>query len=216
MNFKAALGISLAAHAALVPLRPPYGWAPSREALHTIEITYQPPEVVSRTSAQTLPRSAPRPRPASPAAVPDIKPAPVPAPANPPRYAQISKAPAPPLVAPWVQAEPTPSGVSEKGLEASSIPAEEFAILQYRRQIRDHLKSHLRYPSVWAKGSVRMLLELDSNGSLSEATILDSTDPRLAALALEGAQAANPYPAFPRELTRSKTRCEFLVQYRPE
>ena len=86
----------------------------------------------------------------------------------------------------------------------------------HKQQVRQHLKSHLRFPSDWIQGTVRLRIALDSEGILQEVTLLEATDSRLAQATLKGVQSAEPFPRFPKEFKTAKTHYEFLVQYRVE
>ncbi len=100
--------------------------------------------------------------------------------------------------------------------EASVLPAESFALLEHKRRVKEHLRSHLIHPGGGLEGTVHLRLTLGPRGTLEDANVLATSSPTLAQAALEEARAAIPYPNFPQEVTEDRIQYEFLVQYRPE
>jgi outer membrane biosynthesis protein TonB len=56
-------------------------------------------------------------------------------------------------------------------------------------------------------------LLIDPDGTLKEAEVIESPDPRLSEAVLEGTRSAAPFPRFPKTLKISQARYEFIVQY---
>lgn len=96
------------------------------------------------------------------------------------------------------------------------MPEQEFASVEHKEWVRRHLKAHLSYPSFLADGTVRIGLLLGPAGALREARILESSDRRLAEVALRDAQKAAPYPRFTQPMRQTEATYEFLVRYQPE
>ncbi|GEM_PF-2354589 len=218
MGLKAAIGWSVVVHLGLLFSWPNEWFVPPREVLHTIEVTYQVAD--GRTRARqvldTLGSMAPKPdrppatpQPAPSATAPRLS---LPEPPVSPRPSPSPPSPEPERVS--VTPHPSPPPTNSSG--AASLPEGEFAFLEHKQQVRDHLRAHLAYPAFRVQGTVRLLLALDPSGALQEASVLETTDPRLGLAALEGARLSVPYPRFPREMKSSQARYEFLVQYRPE
>lgn len=99
---------------------------------------------------------------------------------------------------------------------AVSIPEGEFASLTYRKQVRERLKSYLRYPNGWVEGMVRLKIRIAADGQLKEARVVEASSTGLDDFCLEGVRGAAPYPRFPKEMAASEVDYEFLVWYRPE
>ena len=142
------------------------------------------------------------PAPARPRPVPRLEPAPHRAAAPPP---VVSAAP------PTLSADLFP----QVSAETPVLPEKDFAAIRHKELVREHLRKGLRYPQPLVEGTVRLRVSLLPDGSLEEVAALDSSDPRLAALALRDARSSAPYPRFPKEMEDSlDTEYEFLVQYR--
>ena len=80
--------------------------------------------------------------------------------------------------------------------------------------IRRHLKTRLAYPHEPIEGTVHVRIVLDPAGMLKQVTVLQTSDSRLAEMAVEGIRAATPYPHFPGSMKDPQADYEFLVQYR--
>lgn len=98
----------------------------------------------------------------------------------------------------------------------SSLPDKEFVFLDHKEQVRKHLKVRLNYPASLTDGTVRLRVILGPDGSFKQAVVLETSDPRLAGLAVKDAQSAGPYPPLPAKFRPRQLRYEFLVRYRPE
>ena len=88
--------------------------------------------------------------------------------------------------------------------------------MEHKERVRRHLKARLHYPSFLSDGTVRLRVLLDPQGQLKQAVVLQTSDPRLASIAVQDAQGASPYPRFPSKVHPRQVRYEFLVRYRPE
>ncbi len=223
MSLKAALSCSALLHMGLLALRPPAGWVPPKEVLHDLVVTYLP---VKATPRQSSPPPAPRVTPSPAARQKEVTPAlrrefeeslPPVAP---------GERPLPPPGAGPPRAEPCPqvedrARTAERVPEISPIPAASlpegvFASVQHKHQVKEHLRTHLRYPSPRSQGWVRLQVWLDPSGALRQLRVLENSNPALAQRALEDARAAIPYPSFPRSLRNHQARYEFVVRYEPE
>ena len=98
----------------------------------------------------------------------------------------------------------------------SSLPDKEFVFLDHKERVRKHLKARLNYPSFLGDGTVRLRVILGPEGSFKQAVVLETSDPRLAGLAVKDAQSAAPYPPLPAKFRPRQVRYEFLVRYKPE
>ena len=223
MNLRAAIVFSILFHLGLMIIRPPPSFIPPRELLHPLEVSYQsvsldaePPRAVPKppvpvvrsssaadlpptgggtsTSVVAIPRPAQQPKPRVP---------------EPPR-----DLPDPPT--PTARLSPEVAAPSSEGAVAVGLPEGEFASIEHKEWVRQHLKAHLQYPYSRLSGAVRLQLVLAPHGILKEVTVLESSDPRLTDLAVKDAQLAVPYPRFPKEMKQRQVRYEFLVKYQPE
>ena len=98
----------------------------------------------------------------------------------------------------------------------SSLPDKEFVFLDHKENVRKHLKARLNYPASLSDGTVRLRVILGPEGSFKQAVVLETSDPRLAGIAVKDAQAAAPYPPLPAKYHPRQLRYEFLVRYKPE
>ena len=98
----------------------------------------------------------------------------------------------------------------------SSLPDKEFVFLDHKEQVRKHLKARLNYPANLTDGTVRIRVILGPEGSFKQAVVLETSDARLAGLAVKDAQSAAPYPPLPPKFHPRQVRYEFLVRYKPE
>lgn len=96
------------------------------------------------------------------------------------------------------------------------LPVEEFAEVEHKERVREHLRSFLLHPPLPTEGTVRIRLLLGSQGVLQQAAVLESSDHHLQEAALRDAQRAAPYPPFPRPMKKARADYEFLVRYAPE
>lgn len=197
MSFQAAFSLSVAIHLGLFFLRPPQGIGHPQEVFHPVELTYlpvPPQPIPSPPKTDTTPAAPPPPAPS------------VPAPSAPPPEKQ---APSRPLVG---VTSPTPFVPSE----TYHLPEGEFAALEYKQQVREHLKKYLSFPDPSLQGTVRLRVSMGQEGNLQELQVLESTDANLSELTAQGTRRASPFPRFPKKLTTSKASYEFLVQYKAE
>ncbi len=209
MTLRAAIGFSAAFHVVLLTAAPSSGWLAPRQK--HFEVSYVP----ARAVVSPAPAAAARPQPAP---VPQSRISdPVPgAPVAPARISTPAPAAAPaprPMSRPVTRndvAAPAPRPA------ISSLPDKEFVFLDHKEQVRKHLKARLHYPSFLGDGSVRLRVVLGPDGSFKQAVVLETSDARLAGLAVKDAQAAAPYPPLPAKIHPRQVRYEFLVRYRPE
>ena len=213
-RLKWALIFSVALHLGFLAMRPLFGIGSVGQPAQSIEMTY----VVPQEPSVPLKVKAAEPRPARvPVQEPPVlrvdrpaEPPPVRAPAprtelprpEPPR--RVEPAPISPLA---------PEVLIPKGA-AVNIPESAFALIDYKKLIRQHLKSRLVYPPAGVEGVVRVRMVLDGEGMLKQIAVMESSDPRLAEITVDGIRSAAPYPRFPKGMTDSSPRLEFLVQYR--
>ena len=223
MTLKMALIYSGAVHLALlmVQFSQGWGWPAPRPALEAVELAAEPAAV---------PPAAPQ----APAPVPERKPsapAPIPLQAAPPATwrSEVVRPPSA-AAAPRTYAAqssslpPVPRRVDPPVVKSLNVPSEflsgppewEFAEIQYKEQVRKHLKAHLNYPAVLLIGTVRLRLVLSADGHLQQAQVLEASDPRLQEAALRDAQSSQPYPSFPGAMRRRQAAYEYLVRYEPE
>ena len=202
MNLGKAVGWSVAVHIGFLVMQTPSRFVPPDD-IRPIRVTYLP---LNRPAAvvPAAVRQAARP-PIVPVAASPVLPAPKPVPVAPP----VSREAPPPLRPVSVSDVPTPPSSS-----ISSLPEGEFAALQHKQRVRQHLRAHLNFPASWIQGTVRLRLILNPDGTLETASVLEASDPRLESAALEGAESAGQYPRFPKEMKNSSVRYDFLVQYR--
>ena len=202
MTLRAAVGFSAAFHVILLTAAPAGGWLAAGQK--RFEVSYLPARPVSAPppAAAVKPQPLPVPQPRIPdpvaaapvASMPRVlasEPAPVPAPRPVIRPARLDDV-AVPVLRPVI----------------SSLPDKEFLFL-------DH-KERVRYPASLSDGSVRLRLILGPEGSFKQAVVLETSDPRLAGLAVKDAQSATPYPRLPAKFRPRQLRYEFLVRYKPE
>jgi len=124
----------------------------------------------------------------------------------------------------WTEIAPPPLP------KTSHLAKQEFAFVEHKERVRRHLKARLHYPSFFcaearggasssaglSDGTVRLRVLLDPQGDLKQAVVLETSDPRLASIAIRDAQRAAPYPRFPGVHHPRQLRYEFLVRYKPE
>lgn len=213
MSFKVSVFWSVLVHAALLTLHPSFAGAlPFRnhgpyvmvELKKSIEVS-PPPVATARTEPAVPSTAPPEKRPEIPRPAPrSSHPAPAPIPAPVPIRAVPKEVREPPIPLP-----PSPRPVT-------ALPNWEFLAIQHKQRVRAYLKSHLQYPAVQVKGTVRMRLNLTAEGILKRAEVLETSDPHLTQAALDDARAAAPYPRFLPGMKRRSTSYEFLVRYEPE
>jgi len=205
MTLRSALGCSAVFHVVLLIVRSPLGWMPLGEGVHPLEVSYVP--VQAPAPAPPVPvrsdDAGPLRMTRSPASIPVAAARPDPAPAQRPvirpavhRWAEV----APPLPIP----------------DTSRMSRQEFAFVEHKERVRRHLKARLHYPAFLSDGTVRLQVLLDPQGDLKQAVVLETSDPRLASIAVQDAQGAAPYPRFPSTRRPKQLRYEFLVRYEPE
>lgn len=217
MTLKSAFLWSLAVHLGLLTFQAPGRFVPPPERLEPVEVFYLPPPPAAQQEKVLPPRSAPPQIKTiappgvfpSPPPVQKISPEPPkPVPVSPPASVPAVKGRKPPP--PVLEPAPTPS-VSQV---AQLLPEAEFAEVTHKEQVREHLRTVLRYPDAPIQGVVRIRLDLGPAGHLREVQILQASDARLAEAALAGIRQAVPYPRFPVEMKKRRARYEFLVHYR--
>ncbi|MBI3332608.1 MAG: energy transducer TonB [Candidatus Omnitrophica bacterium] len=211
-------------------LHPPQGLVPPRQALQSIEVTLMPgdgpiparPMPVREAVRPALAGAPPR-APARqegqvvplPLAAATQRPALADTPPRAPARQEGQVVPLPLAAAtqrPALADAPPRAPAQSAGL--SSLPEREFAVVQHKRLVRQHLKSQLSYPAGWNPGTVHLHLVLGPDGALQESSVSQASDPLLGLTALNGARSAAPYPPFPKEMKESRADYEFLVQYR--
>ena len=210
MTLRAAVGFSAAFHLIFLTAAPSGAWLSPRQK--RFEVSYVPVRPVSAPppAAALKPQSLPVPQPRipDPAAA-----APV---ASMPRVLASEPAPVPvprPVSRP-VMHDDVPVPIRRPAV--SSLPDKEFVFLDHKEQVRKHLKARLNYPSFLGDGTVRLRVILGPEGSFKQAVVLETSDPRLAGLAVKDAQSAAPYPRLPAKFRPRQLRYEFLVRYKPE
>ena len=210
MTLGRAIGFSAAFHVVLLTAAPSNGWLAPRQKrfeVSYVAVAAVKPQVSNVAPKVRLPDPV-QPLPAIPRA-PESEPAPA---------AASSAAPAtapPPAVRP-VSRPLTRDDIPAPRPAISSLPDKEFVFLDHKERVRKHLKSRLNYPAVISDGTVRLRVILGPEGSFKQAVVLETTDPRLATLAVQDAQRAAPYPHLPAKFRPRQLRYEFLVRYRPE
>ncbi len=228
MTFRVAFGWSTLLHVGILALRPPAGLVPPASTLHPLDVTLLPArsiEIPRPAAKEQAPPPDPRPAsqesrsvaeerkpprpPSRPAPVERDHPAPLPALPTPP----ARPAPPPPSSARRGPAVEAPPGA---GASATGLPERVFASIEHKERVREHLRKRMRYPFPRVEGRVLLQIWLGSGGNLQQATVLQASDPRLAAAALEDVRAAAPYPRFPSTLREPRARYDFLVKYEPE
>jgi len=221
MNLRAAIGWSVAFHLALLKVYLPHGTALPAKAFHSIEVVVLPVE-----PRPSVIRPVPKSNPLAPAG-PSMAHSVIARPAQAGRSNLKSELPRSVRSGPGLLRQPEvytegrrselPRNDDAAGLgTVSSLPEGEFASLQHKKQIREHLRAYLYYPEISSQGMVRLHLTLHPDGRLQEARIIETSDSGLAEAALDGARSADPYPSSPEEMKPSDAEYEFLVQYRPE
>lgn len=214
MTLRRAIGFSAAFHVVLLTAIPSSAWlAPKQKRF---EVSYLP-SVSQPRASNPVPAAPARQVPAGPVVPAPRISMPVPAPAPVPAVRPVSR--------PITRGDiPTPRPA------VSSLPDKEFVFLDHKEQVRKHLKARLNYPaSLCAEargdasssvgltdGTVRIRVILGPEGSFKQAVVLETSDARLAGLAVKDAQAAAPYPPLPAKFRPRQLRYEFLVRYRPE
>jgi TonB family protein len=102
-------------------------------------------------------------------------------------------------------------GGSNTGLKG--IPAADFN--QYLNQLKKRVESVWKYPEgVSGKQRVAVVFTLDRAGKLVQADVLESSDSRLNASAVEAMRRASPFPPIPeslKELANEPLRMQFTV-----
>ncbi|MGE5301714.1 MAG: TonB family protein [Alphaproteobacteria bacterium] len=102
-------------------------------------------------------------------------------------------------------------GGSNTGLKG--IPAADFN--QYLNQLKKRVESVWKYPDgVSGKQRVSVVFTLDRAGKLIRADVLESSDSRLNASAVEAMKRASPFPPIPeslKELANEPLRMQFTV-----
>ena len=216
MNLKTAVGWSVVFHVSLLVMQPPQGFVPVDQE-RPIEVTYVP--TLQAAPSPARPKVQPPPpvsveRPPAPAISAPSVPKPVRQEAPPRPIPQRVVSPPVPTV------ENQPVTVRDADTRSSSsisnLPEGEFAALQHKQQVRQHLKARLAFPPDGIQGSVRLRLILAPNGTLQDLVLLEASDSRLGEVALEGAQSAEPYPPFPSQMKKSQVLYEYIIQYRLE
>ena len=219
MSLKAAIGWSVVFHVGLLVMQPPQGLIPPEED-KPIKVAYLP-TTVTLPSHPAVTKSQPPPAPVAPkppqAAVPKKtpeSPAPIPKPV-------IQENPRPIIPRPVSSSPSVQNGpVTVRDVPThdspiiSNLSEGEFAALQHKQQVRQHLKAHLDFPPNGIQGTVRLRLVLGPKGLLEDLLLLDASDSRLAESALKGAQSAVPYPPFPKEMKKTQVLYEYIIQYR--
>jgi outer membrane biosynthesis protein TonB len=211
LNLKWALLFSVVIHVSFFALRPLIGagTAPSQP----IEVTYVVPPATVRTEPRyvRVPAEPPaKPRRAETRQQVPVNPVSSETPAAPEPVAE----PEPVRLTPVIPVSPPAPEVSMPKAAASNIPESSFALIEYKKLVRQHLKNHLLFPALGLEGTVRVHMVLDGEGMLKQAAVMEASDARLADAAMEGVRSAAPYPRFPSKLKESPPNLEFLVQYR--
>ena len=214
MSLKIAFGWSIVVHLGLMIVRPPPSMVPPRQVLHPLEVSYLPAvQVEAPSSHPAKPVSAPSQRRSSPVrTIPPSAEEERPRPKTP----EPPKQESPDVKAPENHPSPSVDLPPTGNASAASLPEGEFAAIEHKEWVRQHLKAHLKYPAFRMQGTVRLQLVLAPYGVLKEVAVVEASDPRLADLAVKDAQAAIPYPRFPKEMKQRQVRYEFLVKYQPE
>lgn len=201
MTLRGAIGFSAAFHVVLLTAIPSSAWlAPKQKRF---EVSYVPVVAVKPQSPPVSQRQVPDPAPVAPVAPAPRISTPIPAPV--PAVRPVSR----PITRNDVAAPPRSPAIS-------SLPDKEFVFLDHKEQVRKHLKARLNYPAILSDGTVRIRVILGPEGSFKQAVVLETSDVRLASLAVKDAQAAGPYPPLPAKFRPRQVRYEFLVRYRPE
>ncbi len=203
MTLRGALGFSAAFHVVLLTAIPSSAWLAPRQK--RFEVSYVPVAVVRPQSLPVSQRQVPDPVPAAPVAPAPRISTPIPAPVPVPAVRPVSR----PIKRDDVAVPPRSPAIS-------SLPDKEFLFLDHKEKVRKHLKARLNYPAVLSDGTVRLRVILGPDGSFKQAVVLETSDPRLAGLAVKDAQSAAPYPPLPAKFHPRQVRYEFLVRYRPE
>lgn len=209
MTLKTALIYSGAVHLALLTVQfsQGWGWPAPRPALEAVELAAEP---VSAPAAVPQPTPV-QPKLSAPAQVPSL---PIQSSSPAPRAQPAKSSSLPPV--PRRVDPPVVKSLNVPSEFSSGPPEWEFAEIQYKEQVRKHLKAHLNYPAVLLVGTVRLRLVLSADGHLQQAQVLEASDPRLQEAALRDAQSSQPYPAFPGAMRRRQATYEYLVRYEPE
>ena len=224
MGLRASMACSVALHVALLALRPLGALIPSRNPMHPLEVSYvmlEPtlpgPKVAAPVKRPELPpaqvvRPVELPKAPPAAAAPPVRPAAAPPAREPLKPPELPK----PKELPPQPVDPKgPPAVTELRAGSPPLPEGEFAAIRHKEMVREHLRRRLHYPSDMLQGVVRLRVTLLPDGTLRDAAVQDASDPRLAAIAMQDAQEAGPYPRFPKEMKGPEADYEFLVQYRP-
>lgn len=105
--------------------------------------------------------------------------------------------------------------------DARSVPSlltpADFAAYQYKQLVRDRLRRAIRYPARanGGDGSVRLQLTVGRTGALQAASCEEASVPLFAAAAMEGVEAAAPFPPMPDDLTLASETYEFFIAFLP-
>jgi len=213
VTLRAAIGFSAAFHVVLLTAAPSSGWLAPRQKRFEVSYVAEPHQRLGTSSAaRIVPPRSPDTVPVAQPRIPDaIPPAVAPARISTPAPAA---APAPRPVSRPVTRNDVATPAPRPAI--SSLPDKEFVFLDHKEQVRKHLKARLHYPSFLGDGSVRLRVVLGPDGSFKQAAVLETSDARLAGLAVRDAQSAAPYPPLPAKLQPRQVCYEFLVRYRPE
>ena len=102
-------------------------------------------------------------------------------------------------------------GGSQTGLKG--LPSADYS--QYLSQLKKRVESVWKFPDgVSGVQKVAILFTLDRAGRLVHSEVLDSSDARLNASAVEAMKRASPFPAIPeslKDLANSPLRMQFTV-----
>jgi TonB family protein len=105
-------------------------------------------------------------------------------------------------------------GGSATGLKGSA--SSDYS--QYFNQLKKRVQSVWKYPDgIAGIQKVHILFSLDKAGNLVQAEVLESSDARLNASAVEAMRRASPFPPIPeslKDLANSPLRMEFTVEIR--
>ena len=101
-------------------------------------------------------------------------------------------------------------GGSNTGLRG--IPSTEFN--QYLKQVENRVKSVWKYPdSVTGAQKLNVRFTLDRAGKLIQADVLESSDPRLNASAMEAMKRASPFPPIPENLIEYLANEPLIIRF---
>ena len=217
MNLKTAVGWSVVFHVSLLVMQPPQGFVPVDQE-RPIKVSYVPTLQAAPSPARPKVQPPPVPVSVEKPPAPAVSTPPIP---KPPRQEAPPRPIPQPVVSPPVPTvENQPVTVRDADAHPtyaiSNLTEGEFAALQHKQQVRQHLKARLAFPPDGIQGSVRLRLILAPNGTLQDLVLLEASDSRLGEVALQGAQSAEPYPPFPNQMKKSQVLYEYIIQYRLE